>query len=103
MGFVDDFNSHLADLLATLGQEVIWSSQGGVATPITGIYEWPYFEVEGDGTVGVVSSQPKLTCASADIPGMATGDTITVQEKTYRVVVIQPDGTGVTDLILEAL
>lgn len=103
MGFVDDFNSHLADLLAALGQEVIWSPQGGGSIPITGIFEQPYFEVEGDGTVGVVSSQPKITCVSTDISGIATGDTITLQGKSYRVVVIQPDGTGVTDLILEAL
>ena len=49
----------------------------------------------------VESQKPVFDCPSADIVGVAHGDTVTIGIDTYKVRGIQPDGTGMTRLILE--
>jgi len=49
----------------------------------------------------VESSKPAFECKSSDITGIAHGDTVTVGSDSYKVRGIQPDGTGMTKLILE--
>ena len=49
----------------------------------------------------VESRKPVFDCATAEIVGVAHGDTVTVGGGTYKVRGIQPDGTGMTKLILE--
>ena len=59
------------------------------------------FTVSDDG-VGVVSAQPRFICTTADWPGgAAADDAITIDGTAYTVRVIQPEGTGVTTLVLE--
>lgn len=51
---------------------------------------------------GVVeASAPQLTCDDADIAHVALGMAVTVNAASYSVISIQPDGTGMTVLILE--
>jgi len=47
-------------------------------------------------------SQPRFTCASADVAAVAFGDTLTIAGATYSVRGVQADGQGVTVLVLEA-
>lgn len=49
----------------------------------------------------IESDKPVFDCASADIVGVVHGDTVTIGSDTYKVRGIQPDGTGMTRLILE--
>ena len=65
-----------------------------------GIFDDAYFEAPG-GEVGFSASQPRLTVESAIIKNPVYGETIVTNEKYYQIVGIQPDGTGVTTLILE--
>ena len=60
------------------------------------------FEVDPISGVGVVGVQPRFICTTADLPsGAAAGDAITVDGIAYTVRVIQPEGTGITTLVLE--
>lgn len=49
----------------------------------------------------IESKKPTFDCATADVVGVAHGGTVTVGSDTYKVRGIQPDGTGMTKLILE--
>jgi hypothetical protein len=42
-----------------------------------------------------------VTVESSKVTGVAHGDTMTIDGTTYNIVAIKPDGTGVTDLVLE--
>lgn len=78
-------------------------THAGTATTITGIFDRDYFGAELGAHVSVSSSQPRFTCSTAALPsGAANGDTITIAGATYTVRVVEPDGTGVTKLVLEA-
>ena len=69
---------------------------------VNGIFDNEYFEVDPLSGVGVVSAQPRFVCTTADLPSGATsGDAITIDGTAYTVRVIQPEGTGVTTVVLE--
>lgn len=67
------------------------------STSLNAIFDAAYaedFDIEG--------ASPRLTCASADLPAdLAHGDSAVVGSTTYKVRNIQPDGTGITVLVLE--
>lgn len=50
---------------------------------------------------GIATSQPMLTLATADVPASPVGKAAVVANTTYTVVEHQPDGTGVSRLMLE--
>jgi hypothetical protein len=77
-----------------------WTPGGGSPADVVGIFNDEYFEDVG-GPVGVEGSQPVFVCAAARVPGVAQGDTIVINGKTYSIVNVRPDGTGIVDLILE--
>ena len=79
-----------------------YTPSGGSASTVNGIFDNEFFEVDPLSGVGVVSAQPRFICTTADLPsGAAAGDAITVDGTAYTVRVIQPEGTGVTTLVLE--
>jgi len=45
--------------------------------------------------------QPKLLVRTADVSTAVEDDTIVTGGVTYKIKVVQPDGTGMTTLILE--
>ena len=75
------------------------AGQSGVA--VTCIFRNEFFAV-GDGMVEVESSQPMVTVETSKVSGVAHGDTMAIDGTTYNIVAIRPDGTGITDLVLEA-
>jgi len=99
------FTDNIAAFFRTTGHGVEATyTHGGAATTLNGIMDRDYYGVDPVGRAGVTSSQPRFTCATADLPsGAAAGDTITVAGSSYTVRVVEPDGTGVTMLILEAI
>jgi len=54
------------------------------------------------GLLGAIeSARPSFTCASADVSTAVQGTAITINAVAYKVAEVQPDGTGVTVLVLE--
>ena len=72
----------------------------GTGSSINVIINKEYFAIAGE-SVDIDGTQPVVTCRSSDVTGIDTDDTITVGGVTYNIVNIQPDGTGVTVLILQ--
>ena len=68
---------------------------------LLGIYDNAYEAVDAGGTVSFAMQQPRFTCRTADIPSAAEGDTMTLDGQQYIVRIVMPDGTGITELMLE--
>ncbi|PTR17498.1 hypothetical protein C8R31_101662 [Nitrosospira sp. Nsp2] len=64
--------------------------------PLAGIFDNAYFEGQG-----IQGSQPVFTCPTADVASARHGDLLVRAGVTYKVVGVEPDGTGITLLRLE--
>ena len=51
--------------------------------------------------LGVEGTSILFTCATAEVINVAFGDALVVNGTTYKVIQKRPDGTGMTDLMLE--
>lgn len=89
--WIDDLPAMMADF----GVDVRLSNRG----TFTAIFERQY---AGIGDVAVESTSPALTCRTSDVESLSRGDTVTVEGSEFTIRSIQPDGMGVTILILEA-
>lgn len=74
------------------------ASIGGVA--VTGIFDNGY-ALGNVGGFGMASTQPTLTLATAHVPGSPEGVAAVVNGVAYLVASHEPDGTGVSRLLLE--
>src|SRR4051794_37148231 len=90
---------------AEFGSSATYTPAGGPAVPgITGIFNRPHVDTSVSvSPFDVTTSDTRRTfvCRSADLPpaaqgGEEVGDTLTIGTDTYRVIDLQPDGTGFT-------
>ena len=68
---------------------------------VSGIFD-NGFERAEVGTLGVESTGPTFTAATADLPGIAQGDTLRIEYDVYTIRDVEPDGEGITELVLHA-
>lgn len=88
MNFTEDRSTFMADF----GEDVLVAGQ-----PLRGIFDAVY-----QASLEVASTAPALTVFEADLPALTVGlSTVVRGAETYRIVNQQPDGTGVTVLLLE--
>lgn len=66
---------------------------------VCGILDREHIAVLGE-TSEINTGRPILHCRSIDVGDVEQGMSAVVNGVTYRIVDIQPDGTGVTDLAL---
>jgi hypothetical protein len=69
----------------------------GVA--VRGILDLAY--VAAGGGMGMSMTAPAFTLPAAAVPSAPVGKPLVVGNITYRIAQVEPDGTGVTVLILE--
>lgn len=68
---------------------------------VVGIFDTPH--TLGDvGMIGMTSTQPVLTVRTADLPVEPVGKTVVVGAVSYLVAAHEPDGTGISRLVLES-
>lgn len=68
------------------------------AASVRGVFDNAF---EDAGSLGVFGTQPIFTCATGDLAGVQVGQSATVQAVAYRIVGIEPDGTGISTVRLE--
>jgi hypothetical protein len=90
-----------AIMLADFGQNVTYTVQGGSAATIKAIFDNQFIEVDSGGSVGFAIQQPKLTCRTSDVVNCTEGDTFVISGTTYLSRIVQDDGTGMTEIVLE--
>ena len=91
MGFTEDL-----DAFYVSGDPGIVTATVG-ATAVIGEFQDDYAE-----DFGIEGEAPRFSAPTARLPAShGYGTTVVIGAATYRVVGVQPDGTGVTVLILE--
>ena len=81
---------HLSNAVATL-------PGGG---EVAGMFDDPYAR-GGVGSVGMAATQPEFIAATGALPADVVGIVVTIQGQAYVVVEHQPDGVGLSRLVLE--
>jgi hypothetical protein len=74
---------------------------GSSASEINVIFDSGYFAVGLDAVVPIESGQLRAVARTADLPNVSHGATLVIAGVTYKVRGNQPDGTGMTTLVLE--
>lgn len=89
------FTESLAAFLDTAGfAEYLTIGAGSVAAIFDNAFSDPFGIVAG--------TTPVFHAASADVSTLAVGDTVTRGATAYTVAEIQPDGTGITRVVLKS-
>jgi hypothetical protein len=68
---------------------------------VQGVFDQPY--ALGSVGIGMASTQPAFTLVSAHVLGEPVGQTLVVNGTSYLVGASEPDGSGMSRLLLEAL
>jgi len=68
---------------------------------VSAIFDAAY-SLANAGPLGMASSQPMLTLATSAVPANPVGSSVVVAGTTYTVGGHEPDGTGISRLLLEA-
>lgn len=89
--FVEDLSIFFADFGAT--------SCTVAGQAVQGIFDNGYTHAPFGG-FGAATAQPRLTCATASLPADPVGAAVFVAGQGYTVVEHQPDGTGLSLLLL---
>jgi len=89
-------------MLTDFGETVSFIPEVGSQTNITAIFDNEYRAVDAGGTVNFIAVEPRLTVRTSDIPNAAEDDVFIIRDKLYDVKVLMDDGTGITEIVLEA-
>ena len=88
--FTDDLAVFFTDFAVT-------ATIGGAAKSVLWDQEWEAVQFDL-GTID--ASKSAILARSADVAAVAIGDSVTISAVVYKVSGVQPDGTGVTRLLL---
>jgi hypothetical protein len=90
---IADMNASMVPMLANVQVTI-----GGVA--VTGIFDnAATYAVQGQ--IGYEQTAPTLTLLTANVPSPAVGAQVTVGAQNFTVYAHEPDGTGLSRLLLE--
>lgn len=92
MPFTEDMSAYFRT--ADFGTAAVYSGSGAT---INGVLDAEYLEPMGR----VQASTPVFACATADVASATHGQTLTIGATVYKIVGVEPDGTGMTVLRLE--
>lgn len=92
------FNEDLLAFLDTADFAVVADYNSG--TSVVGIFDAPH-ELAALGMSLQASAKPQFLCRAADVDADPVGKALVVNGITYSIAENQPDGTGMTLLILK--
>lgn len=75
---------------------------GRVRKTVKGIFDSAYAEIDVGGTIGFQSNSPRFLCKTSDLCDVQDADSLTIDSDLYLIRVMQADGTGMTEIQLEA-
>jgi hypothetical protein len=79
--------------------EALFTPEAGDPRVILVIFDRQSSDITLAG-IGVESAKPQATCRDIDIPDVTHGCTLTIGGEDWSIMDTQPDGTGITVLIL---
>jgi len=87
--FVEDFSEFFIE------SELATNARIG-SSIVAGIFDNQFVEVNG-----IEGVRPVFTCAASNVVDLSFEKSIEINNITYKVAGVQPDGTGLTNLVLE--
>lgn len=102
------FQEDLSIFLKDFAENAVFTLSDNTTLSIKGIFDEAYYNPQL-GEIDLDASQPRLTCISAEIAAVKKNDTVLIPantamgrntEKIYTVFRIQPDGTGISMVVL---
>ena len=88
--------------ISDFGTTATYTLVAGGQSSVICIFDNEFFEAYPQGNVAYASAQPRFMVQSSTLPsGADYGDNIAINSINYKVRIIQPDGTGMTTLVLE--
>lgn len=97
MNLTADLDIYFADF----GAAASYTPSGGQAAALKVIFDNAHQTLDMlGGGVGFESAGPQALCKTSDVSTAKHGDTIVVSSKTYYVTGVEPDGIGLTKLLL---
>ena len=94
MSLAEDLLTDLDTFFSDFGVDAVWNN-----TTFKVIFHNAYEAVTLFG-LDIESKNPYVEIKDSNVPGIAQGDAFTVNGTPYKVIGIQPDGTGITILTL---
>jgi hypothetical protein len=91
------FNEDLSVFLST-AEFAVDAIVDGV--PVQALFD-KAFALGSGGASGFATTQPMLTLATSDVPANYFGKVVVVNGSTYTIEIHEPDGTGVSALMLQ--
>jgi hypothetical protein len=88
-------------LLADFGVSATYTPAGGQATAVTVIFDSDFQEADAGGSITFAIEIPRVLAKTADFASAAEGDSLVIGGVTYTILVVMPDGQGMTELRLE--
>jgi hypothetical protein len=98
--FVENLAAFFGDFGPAVNGEPVSATVGGAS--VSAIFDNGY-ALGSVGPIGMSSSQPMLTLPTANVPANPVGTAVVVGAANYTVGAHEPDGTGVSQLMLEAV
>jgi len=73
---------------------------GGNSKKINVIFDSEYYQSQLVGDVGIANADPQVLCKTIDVTNITQGASLVISGTTYYVTSVEPDGTGMTRLVL---
>lgn len=89
-----------AEIETALAATCLGALANATAT-IAGVVIDGVFDAGYRDTLGIANSSPTFRCAAADVADIASNTTVTIAGTAYRLRAKEPDGQGLTVLVLE--
>ena len=90
---------NLSVFIRRFGQDVRFEFEDGTERTLRAIFDNAFFDSSVGETV-LDTTQPRLTCRTADVEGIPRESIVIVEGTRYSVIQFQPDGTGITTIAL---
>lgn len=91
MAFAEDF-AEFFDTADGFAVDAIWSLNG---QSVQAIFDKPY-----DNVLNISSSQPQALLRDDQTQGLAAGQTLTINGAVWKIAELQPNGLGLTLVLL---
>lgn len=88
-------------LLADFGVSATYTPAGGDPSTVKVILDTDFQEADAGGSITFAIEIPRAIGKTADFASAAEGDSLVISGTTYTILVVMPDGQGMTELRLE--
>lgn len=99
MGFLDHVEAEAQTAWREFAESVVWTPQSGPARTVQGVVDRVSELSDISEVVQYDGVAVTVNFPTAFIPGIARGDGVTIRGEAYRVIGLEPDGTGRTIVV----